>query len=59
MSTNFKFYAIKMAELQLARTRTALQELDHALKSRSLRSQLEELISFVRECEARWESLHI
>lgn len=59
MSTNCKLYATKMAELQLARTRTTLQELDHALTNRQLRSQFEELMCYVHECEARWESLHI
>jgi hypothetical protein len=43
MSTNFRFYATKMAEQQKARVR-----------SRPLQGQLEELMRFVHECETRW-----
>ena len=43
MSENYKLYAQKMAALRAAR-----------LASRPLRRQLEELLEFVRECEAAW-----
>lgn len=44
MSENYRFYFKKMAELRAAR-----------IASGPLRSQLVELLGFVRECEARWE----
>lgn len=43
MSENYRLYAQKMAELRAAR-----------LASRPLRCQLEELMDFVRKCEAAW-----
>jgi hypothetical protein len=43
MSTNWTFYEMKMAELQQAR-----------VENRPLQGQLEEIMCFVRECEARW-----
>jgi hypothetical protein len=45
MSENYKLYAQKMAELRAAR-----------LSNRPLRRQLEELLDFVRQCEASWPS---
>jgi hypothetical protein len=43
MSENYKLYAQKMAELKAAR-----------LAARPMRRQLEELLEFVRQCEAAW-----
>ena len=45
MSHNYRFYALKMEELRVCRE-----------VSRPLYSQLNELLLFVRECEAHWES---
>jgi hypothetical protein len=45
MSENYKLYGQKMAELQAAR-----------LADQPLRRQLEELLEFVRQCEAAWPS---
>ena len=45
MSNNYRFYAEKMDELR------ARREID-----RPLLSQLHELLQFVVECEALWES---
>ena len=43
MSTNWTFYEMKMAELHRAR-----------VENRPLLGQLEEIMRFVQECEARW-----
>jgi hypothetical protein len=43
MSENYRLYAQKMAQKRLCR-----------LAGRPLRQQLEELLQFVLECEARW-----
>jgi hypothetical protein len=43
VSGNYKFYAAKMAELHVRRA-----------TNRPLQSQLEELLVFVKKCEARW-----
>lgn len=45
MSGNYGLYAAKMAELRARRA-----------AGRPLQSQLQELLLFVMECEARWES---
>jgi hypothetical protein len=45
MSHNYRFYASKMEELRARRD-----------VNRLLRSQLKQLILFVRECEAQWDS---
>jgi hypothetical protein len=45
MSNNYRFYAEKMEELRVCRE-----------INRPLLSQLHELLLFVKECEARWES---
>jgi hypothetical protein len=45
MSENYKLYALKMAELRAARE-----------AKRPLRRQLDELLEFVRQCEAAWRS---
>jgi hypothetical protein len=45
MSQNYKLYAQKMAELRAPR-----------LANRPLRRQFEELLEFVRQCEAAWPS---
>ena len=44
MSGDYRFYVKKMAALRAAH-----------LASGPLRSQVEELLGFVRECEARWD----
>ncbi len=43
MSENYQFYAAKMAELRADRA-----------ANRPLRSQIDELLAFVRSCEERW-----
>jgi hypothetical protein len=43
MSSNYMFYATKMEEIKLTR--------EH---NRPLRSQLAELLEFVRQCETAW-----
>ena len=45
MSDNYRFYAAKMEELRVCRE-----------TNRPLHSQLQELLLFVKECEAQWES---
>jgi len=45
MSENYKLYAQKMAALRATR-----------LANRPRRRQLEELLEFVRKCEAAWPS---
>jgi hypothetical protein len=45
MSENYKFYGTKMAELRASRA-----------INRPLMDHLRELLAFVAECEARWES---
>jgi hypothetical protein len=45
MSDNYRFYAAKMEELRVCRE-----------SNRPLHSQLQELLLFVTECEAEWES---
>lgn len=45
MSDNYRFYAAKMGELRVCRE-----------TNRPLHSQLQELLLFVKECEAQWES---
>lgn len=46
MSDNYRFYVLKMAELRIYRA-----------ASRPLHNQLQDLLLFVRECEAYWNSL--
>jgi len=43
MSENYRFYRMKMTELQAARE-----------KNRPLANQLRELLAFVARCEGRW-----
>ncbi len=43
MSENYQFYAAKMAELRAYRS-----------ANRPLRSQIDELLAFVKICEERW-----
>jgi hypothetical protein len=46
MSTNYRLYAAKMAELRAQRE-----------ANRPLRRQLQELLLFVEKCEMRWDSI--
>jgi len=43
VSENYQFYAAKMAELRADRS-----------ANRPLRSQIDDLMAFVRSCEERW-----
>jgi len=43
MSANYRSYAAKMAEIRVQRA-----------ANRPLQSQLDELLEFVRRCEAQW-----
>lgn len=46
MSSNYRFYAAKMAELRAQRE-----------ASRPLHRQLQELLLFVAKCELQWDSI--
>jgi hypothetical protein len=46
VSSNYKLYALKMAELRVYRG-----------TKRPLQSQLDELLEFVGRCEAQWRQL--
>lgn len=45
MSENYQLYAAKMAELKAYRS-----------ANRPLQRQLDELLTFVKDCENRWQS---
>ena len=44
MSTNYRAYAAKMAEVRV-----------HRASNRPLQNQINELFAFVRRCEAHWK----